>query len=173
MPNLKSLINSHNKTIIHNTTENQIEERKCNCVNKTKCPLNQECLATNCLYKATIKSRNESGIKIYFGISSTKFKSRYANHIKSFRTEKYKTETELSNEFWRIKEKGETPVVTWEIVQRYPTYNPTSKKCLLCLNEKLTIATYGEGNMLNKRTELISKCRHQNRFLLSKFDSKD
>ena len=33
---------------------------------------------------------------------------------------------------------------------------------LLCLNEKLAIALHKDDNMLNKRPEIISKCRHRN-----------
>ena len=40
-------------------------------------------------------------------------------------------------------------------------YNYNSKKCHLCLNEKLEIALYEGENLLNKKTELISKCRHK------------
>ena len=53
------------------------------------------------------------------------------------------------------------------------TLNPNSKRCYLCLNEKLKIATYRGNNLLNKKTELISKCRHQNKYTLSKYDTKD
>ena len=37
-------------------------------------------------------------------------------------------------------------------------YSPQTKRCLLCLNEKLEIAAYKEQNLLNKRNEIISKC---------------
>eukprot|EP00794_Sanderia_malayensis_P012498 gene12498-13784_t len=52
-------------------------------------------------------------------------------------------------------------------------YNPTTYKCNLCLNEKLEIALYEGENILNKRTELISKCRHVNKFSLLRHDSID
>ena len=35
-------------------------------------------------------------------ISETVFKLRYANHKKTFNNIKYKTDTELSNEYWNI-----------------------------------------------------------------------
>ena len=43
----------------------------------------------------------------------------------------------------------------------------------MCLNEKLEIASYKDDNLLNKRSELINKCRHQNKFNLLLHDSKD
>ena len=44
---------------------------------------------------------------------------------------------------------------------QYQPYNVNTKQCLLCLNEKLQIAICRRNNILNKRTEIISKCRHR------------
>ena len=44
-PNVKSIIDSHNKNVLKNQTEG--EERACNCRIKDQCPLNGECLAKN------------------------------------------------------------------------------------------------------------------------------
>ena len=63
--------------------------------------------------------------------------------------------------------------MTWRIIRKFLPYNYNSRKCCLCLNEKLEIALYEGGNLLNKKTELISKCRHQNKFMLLRHDSKD
>ena len=41
-----------------------------------------------------------------------------------------------------------------------------SKRCDLCLTEKLMIITANPDRILNKRSELISKCRHENKFYL-------
>ena len=40
-------------------------------------------------------------------------------------------------------------------------------------SEKLHILEYKGDNLLNNRNEIISKCRHQNKFLLAHIDSKD
>ena len=46
-------------------------------------------------------------------------------------------------------------------------YNRVSKTCDLCLNEKLEILNFKDRDkLLNKRSELISKCRHFNKYLL-------
>ena len=50
-------------------------------------------------------------------------------------------------------------------------YN-NNKKCYLCLNEKLEIASYKGDNLLNRRSELIGKCRHQNKFTLLRHDNR-
>ena len=40
MPNVKSIINKHNKTVLDPPTDNS--ERTCNCINKEKCPLQEK-----------------------------------------------------------------------------------------------------------------------------------
>ena len=48
------------------------------------------------------------------------------------------------------------------------------KRCILCLGEKMAIITFPEQQkLLNKRSELISKCRHENKFLLHYYESND
>ena len=111
--------------------------------------------------------------KVYIGLCQTTFKKRYANHKKSFNTEKYKNSTALSNEFWRLKEQNGEPNITWRILRNSKSYNNSSKKCNLCASEKYEIATFKGKNILNKRSEVISKCRHQNKFSLALHDTKD
>ena len=41
-----------------------------------------------------------------------------------------------------------------------------NKRCDLCLTEKVMIITANPDRILNKRSELISKCRHENKFYL-------
>ena len=40
-----------------------------------------------------------------------------------------------------------------------------------CLNEKVEIAMHKENYLLNRRREFVSKCRHQNKYKLSKMMS--
>ena len=58
----------------------------------------------------------------------------------------------------------------WKIVRRYAPVNRAIIRCNLCLNEKLAIATHQGINILNKRSELVSKCRHFNKLLLMNFE---
>ena len=170
-PNVKSIINKHNKTVLDPPTNNW--ERTCNCINSETCPLQQKCLINNIMYKATITSNQDNyHHKIYYGINETKFKQTYPNHIKSFRHEKHQSETELSNELWSIKNNSYIPNIVWEILQKHHTYYPNIKRCSLCLNEKLKIARYKGQNLPNKRSEIINKCCHQNKFALVFYDSK-
>ena len=61
---------------------------------------------------------------------------------------------------WQIKNRDHHPKFKWEIVKKSIPYNQQTKRYLLCLNEKLEIATYKEHNLLNKRNEIVSKFRH-------------
>ena len=49
----------------------------------------------------TLNEEN-SKTKIYYGVSETAFKLRYANHQKTFDNIKYQTDTELSNKYCNI-----------------------------------------------------------------------
>ena len=43
--------------------------------------------------------------QIYIGVTANDFKTRYTNHLKSLRNEKYKHETELSKHVWNLKKR--------------------------------------------------------------------
>ena len=94
----------------------------------------------------------DSETKVYYGICQTTFKPRYANHKKSFNHSNRKSDTELSNEFWRIKDNKHNANITWEILGRQQAYNTSSKRCSLCLNEKLKIET---ENIQQLRTDIV------------------
>ena len=55
-----------------------------------------------------------------------------------------------------------------------PIYKGGRGRCPLCLEEKLAIInTANDHVLLNKRTELLSKCRHGNSFLAKNFKDRD
>ena len=65
------------------------------------------------------------------------------------------------------------PTLVWSIDKIVPPYSNISKKCLLCLHEKLEIINYpGLDELLNKRSKLITKCRHANKVLLRNYKIK-
>ena len=170
MPNVGSVITAHNKRILENIPP--LEIGGCNCQVKNQCPLNGHCLTDNLLYEATISSDipNYSD-KIYKGITRLPFKTRDRNHKKSFNHPRYKNDTELSKEVWNVKSKEKNYMIKWKMIKQYPDYNPATKRCLLCINEKLHILEHKDDNILNKRSEIISKCRHQNRHKLKTLTS--
>ena len=171
MPNIKSKISTLNKKIL-NKPVNQ-HTRKCNFINKNTCPLNGNCLLENILYIATIKfDKKNYQPRNYKEISENTFKKRYANHKRSFNINRYKNDTKLSVEYWNLKAGNSIPKVTWAVKNQFSAYNPQSERCSLCLNEKCEILDDKENNLLNKKSEVISKCRYQNKYMLRTLASK-
>ena len=85
------------------------------------------------------------------------------------RNKKYKTSTALSKYVWKLKDSGKNFRVQWSVHKRAKEYENTTKKCNLCLAEKLAIIQADKRSSLNKRTELVSKCRHENKYYLRNF----
>jgi len=172
MPNVKSSVNKHNKKVLKNENEglnNNEPARTCNCPRDTECPFDNRCLEKDVQYQATVTSNlPDYGTKVYKGICSTTWKDRFGNHKKSFNHEKYKTETALSREIWRIKEAGGEYEIKWSKEAIKKSYTPEGRSCALCAFEKLAIALYPGKNLINKRNEIVSKCRHRLKYKLSK-----
>ena len=60
-----------------------------------------------------------------------------------------------------------TPALTWGILRTAKAYSNIPKRCSLCLHEKLAIITYSyPDELLNRRSELVTECRVENKFLL-------
>ena len=67
---MKSRINIHNKKVTK--AKPSAQARTCNCINKSKCPLNNKCLSNNVLYKANITSESERITEIKFTMVSVR-----------------------------------------------------------------------------------------------------
>lgn len=171
MNNMSAVISSHNKSIL----SPNINVFGCNCRVKCDCPLQNKCLTTQIVYQAEVTNDNDDESKIYIGHTSTSFKERYRNHTKSFRHKQYHTDTELSKYVWELKDKNITPKITWGILKRINGI-PKVNFCKLCLSEKhFIIKSLDNANLLNKKSEFIAKCRHQNKTMINsvKSDSQD
>ena len=168
MPNIAAAISSHNKAITGK--KEALELGGCNCTQE-ECPLNGHCLSINVFYEASLSADIPNyGEKRYKGVTATTWKERYRNHLKSFNNAKYETETELSKEVWRIKRKSKDYRVRWRLIKQYPPYNPVTKRCTLCLKEKIGILEHDGLDQLNKRSEIIGTCRHKQKHMLSEYD---
>ena len=175
MPNIGSVINQHNTEILY-PRETGISD-PCDCNNPAACPLDGQCKSENTVYKAIVTS-NSSGSheepvisatpreNLYYGIASGPFKPRYRNHTKSFNNRQYEHDTKLSEFVWKLKDRDINYTVKWEIVSNASPYRAGSNRCNLCVSEKVVIARCNHKGLLNKRTELLNKCRHKNKFML-------
>ena len=172
--NISQIINSHNNKLFnkfHNqVNNNNINSKKieCNCKFQSDCPMNGLCSLDNVVYQAIIYPKEDiSDKKYYIGISSTNFRIRYGNHKYSFSHEHQKNQTALSKHYWGLKNKGLTPDIQWSILKRSSTPKSFDSRCNLCLEEKIHILLFPEPKiLLNKRNELIARCRHRAKFKL-------
>ena len=123
-----------------------------------------KCCESSVIYKATLNTGKDE--KVYYGSCTTTFKARFHNHTHSFREQHKHNTTELSKAVWNCKDAKIESLITWSIVYRAMPYRNGAKKCPLCLAEKLVILQADQKSLLNKRSELISKWRHRNKFKL-------
>ena len=153
MANRKNIINTHNKIVI-NSPEDNIA-RTFNCIRKKQCPLNEKCLTNNVLYKASITTNEENPkTKIFYGVTETAFKLRYANHKKTLNNIKYQNDTKLSNGYRNKISANKTSSISWKILGTHKSFNQSSKQCLLCLNYLLFIYLFiyfANTNIYNKK----------------------
>ena len=167
LPNIKNNISSYSKSLVRKSaeTKNSHQEKTCNCRVEKDCPLRGNCLVKSVVYKATLKTNSKSFR--YIGLTEGHFKTRFNAHQNSFRHEKNKLSTELSKKVWELKGNKEEFSINWDIIKTTMSYQPGRINCSLCTAEKLYIMKESsKPGLLNKRSEIISKCRHKNKFLL-------
>ena len=141
------------------------QEKKCNCRGGAgACPLNGECQVRCVVYKATVSS--EGATKTYTGLTDNTFKERFSSHKYSFTHETEKDSTTLSQYVWQLKDSRKEFSLKWEIVKKCQSYQCGGKVCDLCTTEKLYILRSDPESSLNKRSELVSKCRHRRKYKL-------
>ena len=112
MPNMRQLIMAHNRKML-DTQEK--EKRMCDC-KKQECPVKGKCLTENLIYKATVKTENQT--KFYIGSTGLSFKDRYTKHRYSFKHEKHGNATTLSQHIWKLKNNNFDFKIYWEILTR-------------------------------------------------------
>ena len=106
------------------------------------------------------KSSGLRSIRSYYQI--------YQNDISKrlFRNQDYENKTELSKHIWQLKHSGTELNLKWSIAAYATPYRCGTRSCDLCLTEKYIITRANQNNLLNKRTKLIWKCRHRNKYIL-------
>ena len=106
MPNLKSVIDMHNKfTLAKDQNKGSApKSSNCNCRNKDDCPLEGKCLTESVIYQATVTRSDTTKQETYFGLTENQFKTRYRSHVSSFKNIKYRNSTELSKHIWTLKD---------------------------------------------------------------------
>jgi len=162
-PNIKTIINNHNKKSLNSPVDNQ---QMCNCRNPNQCPLDNKCLTKSLIYQATVTTDNHRPPATYIGLTENTFKIRFNNHTASFQHPQKRTNTELSKYIWNLKESNIRYTINWKVIKRAKSFNPATKRCNLCLWEKYYILCRRNMSTLNRRNELISTCRHATKYML-------
>ena len=166
MSNIEQLIKSRNKQLLqHSELSHDSKPRECNCRVKDACPLNGKCLTESLVYKATLTGGDEQFC--YVGMTEGPFKNRYNGHASSFRLERYRSATKLSEKVWTLRDCGIDFHIDWSIMRRGTLYKVGRTTCDLSTSEKLEIVKRAsDPGLLNDRTEILAKCRHKRKFLI-------
>ena len=159
---MDSLLASHNSKLLSNNTSSL---PSCNCKGgATSCPVAGKCLQSDVVYSADVKTEQDS--MVYLG-STQDFKSRYTTHLSNSRLPQYENATSLSTYLWSLKRNNIPYTLQWSILARARSYCPETGRCGLCTTEKARILFYRGINLINKRSEVMSKCRHRAKHKLS------
>ena len=95
MPNINSEITKSNLKIIEESKNEKNNETTCNCRIKASCPVEGKCLTKSVIYKVTVTYNNKK--LFYIGSTARSFKTRYYEHMHSFRNNNLKESTKLSS----------------------------------------------------------------------------
>ena len=163
-PNMKRILQNHNSKILNKRKEKLDKECSCPRTRKNKCILQNKCLHKAIVYKASVLKTGH----YYIGVSEADFKHRHARHTYSFRHEKDKGSTTLSQKIWEIGEnitpQNPEPKIKWEIIKHSHPRKPGDKTCQLCLEESLQIMKASNDPLcLNQRRELANRCNFYHR----------
>ena len=161
---MERIIKKHNQKILN--ANQATTTHGCNCRKKATCPLENHCLTPSIVYNAKVTTTEDPIGKNYIGLTEGPFKQRYTQHTLSFRNRHYANSTELSKFIWLLKDNNTDFKIKWSILTSAAAYCNKSKRCNLCLAEKFFIIKAEKSTLLNKRSELVSKCRHENKFYL-------
>ena len=169
MPNQKAMIKMHNNRLLGADRAAAEPEPPCTC-RAWDCPMPGSCRATNCIYQCKITSQDEDGndkVELYVG-GTGDYRSRYPNHLRDLRHERYRHSTRLASYVWGLKDEGTPYTIEWFVVDRGAKHN--GRRCNLCLKEAYYILYRSENNQhgpqmcsINRRQEIFSVCLHRHR----------
>ena len=169
MSNMSSIISGHNKNLLNPN----VTQYGCNCQLREDCPLSNQFLKPNIIYRADTHCEANKAYKFYFGVSQTPFQERFRNYNRNFNHEQYIKSTKLAKYTWSLKYAGTPYTINWSIVAKLKGSTKTSY-CLLCLTEKYHLIEYFNNIcLLNKKSEFINACRHQSKLLLKNLKRND
>ena len=166
VPNMKRLIAGHNKKVIARAEGREsAASYGCNCEDGIgSCPLDGECLTPSLVYKAEIDMGE--GTQVYIGQTHKTFKQRFNLHNSDTRTGKKRTTLTT----YILDQRGKGNVcrdLRWSKITDAQPRHKGDTVCQLCNLEKTHIATADPTNLLNKRSEILQRCRHRDKLVLT------
>lgn len=144
----------------------------CNCRIKNNCPFNGKCWTEGIVYCAEAESGDDNAMA-YVGFTEDQFnKKRCYNHRSSFRIPKRNFCTSLAKHYCGFREiHYRSPAIEWSILRKLKNRRLDGISCRLWQVEKLAIANYKDvAEILNERTEVVTKCRHRRKLDLGIYE---
>ena len=115
-------------------------------------------MAKGVVYGAEVTELITGSKETYTGITDGTIRDRIAKHHGNFR-HRHQPGTRLSDHVWKLKDQGFSYSITWQILARARSYNPSSGMNCLCLKEKFLNMFAPATASLNKRNE--NTCRNR------------
>ena len=139
----------------------------CRCCRWCRYLIRSSCYACLLWLPITSTAADQTTTKNDIGLTEGTFKQRCTQHKSTSVTHrKLSNSTELSKYIWQLKDSNTSFTTKWSVIARARPYHNSSKRCDLCLAEKLHIIKRSNNHLLNKRSELVSKCRHEDKLYL-------
>ena len=159
----------HNLQVLQDEQQATAHQPGCNCRGgPTVCPVEGSCLTRSVVYRATVTESGSGNVETYTGATGGRFKDRFNQHNNDFKKEKNRSKTTLASHIWNLKDNNKQYQIRWSIIDKARVFNPTNRKCRLCLKEKKQILYNQMGSTLNKRNEIFNTCMHRKQKLLEK-----
>ena len=167
MPNMGHDVARHNVQILKGNTQSGTPQPGCNCRGgPASCPVQGRCQTESVVYRATVNETTTGKTETYTRGTGNTFKERFYGHRSDTRHQGNRHNTCLADHIWCLKEQGKVFETKWSLVERASPFNPTTRKCGVCLKEKSHILYNRTGASLNNRNDIFNTCRHRTQKLL-------
>ena len=105
--------------------------------------------------------------KEYLGQTNITFKLRWNNHKSECKLPHKEKATCLSKYVWYLKRKEINFTINWSVASIASPYSRETGRCQLCTMERTLIALQDRGRGLNRRAEVLTRCWHKDKHLLT------
>ena len=169
--NMESIIKKHSRKVI-NAKPTPNTDKTCNCRKKDQCPLQNKCLSTNLVYITPMSKQTTTRKKW----TTLDWQKEHSNNDRTsittpFDTENTPTASSSLNTYGSYKCKWWKQRVQRQMINHHlgKSLRQRLQTVQLCLTKKYCIIKTDKPNLLNKISELISKCRHENKFYIKNY----